>query len=140
MSEDLEAAKPKSLSIRHLFARYSDCVMAQVFQSVACNAAHSVEQRAAKWLIAATERTSDSRVPLTQEQFAEMLGVGRSYVSRVMGALKDRGLIDGERGAIKVLDMDGLRGAACNCQDSVRRHFDEVLQGVYPDAEVDKAS
>ena len=44
-----------------------------------------------------------------------MLGVGRSYVSRVMGALKDKGLIDGERGAIKVLNMDGLRAAACNC-------------------------
>jgi CRP-like cAMP-binding protein len=138
--EELEAAKFKSLSIRHLFARYSDCVMAQVFQSVACNAAHSVEQRAAKWLIAATERTSDSRVPLTQEQFAEMLGVGRSYVSRVVGTLREKGLIEGERGAIVVLNMDGLRAAACNCQDSIRRHFDEVLKGVYPDAEIEKAS
>jgi hypothetical protein len=136
--EELEAAKLQSLSIRHLFARYSDCVMAQVFQSVACNAAHSVEQRAAKWLIAAAERTSDSRVPLTQEQFADMLGVGRSYVSRVMGTMREKGLIDGERGAIKILDIEGLRAAACNCQDSVRRHFDEVLQGVYPDAEIDK--
>ena len=112
--EELEAAKFKSVSIRHLFARYSDCVMAQVFQSVACNAAHTVEQRAAKWLVAATERTSDSRVPLTQEQFAEMLGVGRSYVSRVMGALKDKGLIDGERGAIKILKS--RRHARCGLQ------------------------
>ncbi len=138
--EQLEAAKLKSLSIRHLFARYSDCVMAQVFQSVACNATHSVEQRAAKWLVAATERISDNRVPLTQEQFAVMLGVGRSYVSRVVGAFRERGLVTGERGAILVLDLDGLREAACQCQESVRRHFDEVLKGVYPDSLVDEAS
>ena len=88
--EQLEGAKLKSLSIRHLFARYADCLMAQVFQSVACNAAHSIEQRAAKWLVSAMERTSDSRVPLTQEQLADMLGVGRSYVSRVIQSLKAR--------------------------------------------------
>lgn len=46
--EQLEGAKLKSLSIRNVFARYADCLMAQVFQSVACNAAHSIEQRAAK--------------------------------------------------------------------------------------------
>ena len=138
--ERLEAAKMQSLSIRHLFARYADCVMAQVFQSVACNAAHSVEQRAAKWLIAANERISDNRVPLTQEQFAVMLGVGRSYVSRVVRSFRERGLIEGERGAIVVLDADGLRETACECQESVRRHFDEVLKGVYPDADVDAAS
>jgi Crp-like helix-turn-helix domain len=138
--EQLEAAKLKSLTIRHLFARYSDCVMAQVFQSVACNATHSVEQRAAKWLVAATERISDSRVPLTQEQFAVMLGVGRSYVSRVVGSFREKKLIGGERGAIVILDIDGLRATACQCQDSVRRHFDEVLKGVYPDSMVDEAS
>ncbi len=80
----LEGAKLKSLSIRHLFARYADCLMAQVFQSVACNAAHSIEQRTAKWLLPAIGRTSDARLPLTQEQLADMLGVGRSYVSRVI--------------------------------------------------------
>ena len=138
--EQLEAAKLQSLPIRHLFARYSDCVMAQVFQAVACNAAHSVEQRAAKWLIAASERVSDNRVPLTQEQFAVTLGVGRSYISRVVGAFRERGLIDGERGAIVVLDLEGLRETACQCQESVRRHFDEVLEGVYPDSVVDEAS
>lgn len=138
--ERLEAAKLQSLSIRHLFARYADCLMAQIFQSAACNAAHSVEQRAAKWLIAATERISDSRVSLTQEQFAVMLGVGRSYVSRVVRGFRERGLIESERGAFVLLDADGLRQTACECQESVRRHFEEVLKGVYPDTNVAAAS
>ena len=131
--ERLEAAKNRSLSIRHLFARYADCLMAQVFQQVACNAAHSIEQRAAKWIISAMERTSDASVPLTQEQLAGALGVGRSYLNRVLQLLKARGLVETRRGGLTVVDLDGLQALACRCNDALRRHFDEVLKGVYPD-------
>jgi len=131
--EQLEGAKMKSPSIRNLFARYADCLMAQVFQSVACNAGHSIEQRAAKWLVSAMERTSDARVRLTQEQLADMLGVGRSYVSRVIQSFKARGLIETHRGGLIVSDPEGLKALGCGCQASVRRHFEEVLKGVYPD-------
>jgi CRP-like cAMP-binding protein len=130
--EQLEAAKMASLNIRHLFARYADCLMAQIFQSVACNAAHSIEQRAAKWLISARERTSDSRLVLTQEQLAGMLGVGRSYVSRVIQSLKAKKVIETHRGGLTIVNVDRLGALACHCQDSVRRHFEVVLKGVYP--------
>jgi CRP-like cAMP-binding protein len=130
--ERLEAAKTQSLSIRHLFARYADCLMAQIFQQVACNAAHSIEQRAAKWILSATERTPDASIPYTQEQLAGALGVGRSYLNRVMQTLKGKGLIQTRRGGLTVLDADRLHAIACRCNDAVRRHFDEVLSGVYP--------
>jgi CRP-like cAMP-binding protein len=107
--------------------------MAQVFQSVACNAAHSIEQRTAKWLISAIDRTSDARLPLTQEQLADILGVGRSYVSRVIQSLKARNIIQTHRGGLTVADPERLNTLACGCQGSIRRHFDEVLKGVYPD-------
>lgn len=128
----LEEAKLRSLTLRHLFARYADCMMAQIFQAVACNAAHSIEQRAAKWLISAMDRTGAPAIPLTQEQLAVMLGVGRSYISRVLGALRARGLVQTRRGVLSVVDIDALRSLACRCNDSVRNHFDEVLRGVYP--------
>jgi len=130
---ELEAAKVQSLTLRHLFARYADCVMAQIFQSVACNAAHSIEQRAAKWLLSAMDRTGDTRFPMTQEHLAGMLGVGRSYVSRVIQQLKHQGILETHRGGLVVSDLDGLNRLACDCQGAVRRHFDEVLRGVYPD-------
>ncbi|HWJ72542.1 MAG TPA: Crp/Fnr family transcriptional regulator [Kaistia sp.] len=131
--EDLEEAKMKSLVLRHIFARYADCLMAQVFQSVACNAAHSIEQRAAKWLVSAMDRTNDASLPMTQEQLAGMLGVGRSYVSRVIQTLKHRRLIETQRGVLTVVNPHGLSHLACSCHTAVRRHFDEVLKGVYPD-------
>lgn len=132
----LEEAKMRSLTLRHLFARYADCLMAQVFQAVACNAAHTIEQRAAKWLIAAMERTGTTEVPLTQEQLASMLGVGRSYISRVLGSFKTRGVVATRRGALLVNDLQQLKSIACVCNECVRRHFDDVLRGVYPTEEI----
>ncbi|MFN4088276.1 MAG: Crp/Fnr family transcriptional regulator [Alphaproteobacteria bacterium] len=131
-ARDLEEAKMRSPALRHLFARYADCVVAQIFQSVACNAVHSIEQRTAKWLVSAIERTGDHDVPLTQEQLASMLGVGRSYISRVVRTLKEQGVLVTRRGGVHVADLDALHGMACGCNDAVRRHFDEVLAGVYP--------
>lgn len=128
----LEEAKSRSLTLRHLFARYADCLLAQIFQSVACNAAHRIEQRAVKWLLTAMEHSGDHEVSLTQEQLASMLGIGRSYVSRVIQLLKQREVLATRRGGLIVRDMEKLLSLSCDCPDSVRRHFDEVLKGVYP--------
>jgi DNA-binding transcriptional regulator YhcF (GntR family) len=134
----LDAAKANSLSLRHIFARYADCMLAQVFQSTACNAIHSIEQRTAKWIISAMERTDgDNTVPLTHEQLATLLGVGRSYVSRVMQTFKAEGVLETRRGAILVRNPDALRLRACLCNEAVKNHFEEVLRGVYPDPEKD---
>src|SRR5690349_2638367 len=110
-------------------------MLAQVFQSVACNAVHTIEQRTVKWLLAAIDRTGDHDVPLTQEQLAGMLGVGRSYVSRVIQSLKGSGILETRRGGVRVRDINSLQSRSCGCNDALRRHFDQVLAGVYPSAE-----
>lgn len=130
----LDAAKSNSISLRNIFARYADCLLAQIFQSTACNAIHSIEQRTAKWIIAAMERTDgDNTVPLTHEQLATLLGVGRSYASRVIQTFKAEGVLETRRGAILVRNPDALRRRSCLCNEAVKNHFEEVLRGVYPD-------
>jgi DNA-binding transcriptional regulator YhcF (GntR family) len=136
----LQAAKLKSLTLRNVFARYADCMMAQMFQSTACNAIHSIEQRTAKWIVSAMERTDgENAVPLTHEQLATLLGVGRSYASRVLQTLKAEGILETRRGVILVRDRASLQARACLCNESVKNHFEEVLRGVYPTAELDGA-
>jgi hypothetical protein len=129
---DLEAAKAKSPALRHTFVRYADCLLAQIFQATACNAIHSIEQRAAKWMLAATERTGDHVVPFTHEELAAMLGAGRSHTTRVLNEFRSRGLIETRRGSVLVCDHAALKKVACGCNELVRSHFDEVLAGVYP--------
>lgn len=131
-SAELERAKDQSAALRNLFARYADCLLAQIFQSVACNAAHTIEQRTAKWLLAALDRTGDEEVTLTQEQLASMLAVGRSYIGRVIRELRARGAIDTRRARLRIRDQQTLEAMSCKCHAVVRRHFDTVLKGVYP--------
>jgi Crp-like helix-turn-helix domain len=136
----LDTAKAKSGTLRNVFARYADCMLAQMFQSTACNAIHSIEQRTAKWIISAIERAEgDNIVPLTHEQLATLLGVGRSYTSRVIQTFKAEGMLDTRRGSILVLNPEALRIRACLCNESVKNHFEEVLRGVYPTEETQSA-
>jgi Crp-like helix-turn-helix domain len=129
----LEDAKSASRSLDNLFARYADCTMAQIFQSTACNAAHTIEQRTAKWVLAAVDRTGENEVPLTQERLSGMLGVGRSYISRVIGKFKQESILSVKRGHLVILDDQKLAQKSCGCNDAVRAHFNTVLSGVYPD-------
>jgi hypothetical protein len=136
--DKLEAAKMKSPSLRNIFARYADCMLAQIFQSTSCNAIHSIEQRTAKWIISAMERTDgDNSVPLTHEQLSTLLGVGRSYTSRVIQTFKAEGVLQTRRGSILVHNADALRERSCPCNEAVKIHFEEVLRGVYPDPDKD---
>ena len=131
--EKLDAAKNRSPTLRNVFARYADCMLAQIFQSTACNAIHSIEQRTAKWILSAMERTDGSEVvPMTHEQLATLLGVGRSYTSRVIQGFKAEGILETRRGSIVVVKPAALKLRACLCNEAVKNHFDEVLRGVYP--------
>ena len=132
-TRDLDQAKADCPRLRVLFSRYADCLLAQVFQSVACNASHSVEQRAAKWMCAAVERTGLDTITMTQEQLASLIGVGRSYASRVIQRYKADGLVKTHRGRLEVLDHDLVQARACQCNQLVRAHFDTVLSGIYPE-------
>lgn len=80
--DDLASAQRKSPVLQNVFNRYADCFLAQIFQATACNAIHSIEQRAAKWMLAAAERMGNDIVPFTHKELAAMLGTGRTHTSR----------------------------------------------------------
>ena len=81
------------------------------------------------------DRMGQTDIMLTQDQFGTLLGVGRTYVSRVIGRMKDHGVIDTRRGGIRIIDRRGLDQSSCACRQLVAAHFDEVLKGVYPRVE-----
>jgi CRP-like cAMP-binding protein len=135
----LEDAKAHSPHIRDLFCRYSDALLAQVMQSVACNAFHPLEARCCRWLLTAQDRAGGDDIPLTQEYLAEMLGVQRTTVSAVARALQEQGLIGYRRGTIRILDREAVEARSCECYGAVERHFHEVLPEVRPQKIADSA-
>ena len=122
----IEDAKQRSKFIANIFCRFSDYLLAQVMQSVACNAFHSIPERAAGWLLHAQDRAGD-RIELTQEAFAGLLGVQRTTVNAVIRTLQDEGLIATGRGVVRVTDRAGLKRRACGCYDALERHFGAVI-------------
>jgi CRP-like cAMP-binding protein len=123
----LEAAKQRSSAMRGLFARYADGLIAQLLQSIACNAAHSIEQRTARWIAAGVERTGEDILPMTHAQLARMLGVGRSYASRVLKNFKAERILEIRRGALLIRDASALRAKGCRCDDGLKRHLQELF-------------
>ena len=131
---DLQTIKRDSEAVANLFTRYSDYLVAQLQQSVACNALHPIEQRMARWLLETQDRVGDE-VPTTQEYLAQMLGVHRSYLNRAAKALQAAGLIHYHRGVVTITHRIGLEQAACECYERVRAHYKNILAGVYPSDE-----
>lgn len=122
----LEHAKSHSSFLANLFCRFSDYLLSEVMQSATCNSFHSIQQRAARWLLTAQDRAGD-RIELTQEALAELLGVQRTTVNAVVGALQDQGLISARRGRVIVVDRAGLKRHACECYAAVSSHFGAVI-------------
>lgn len=102
-------------SFNGIVTRYSQALMGFVMQSAACNASHSIEQRFARWLLAAQDRMDADEFLLTQEFIAMMLGASRSTVSEVAGELQKAGFITYHRGRVAILDRGALEAASCEC-------------------------
>jgi CRP-like cAMP-binding protein len=125
LSDALEK-RPKA---RRLLFRYTEALLAQTLQTVACNAVHSVEARCCRAILSTRDRTDKDDIPLTHETLAEMLGVQRSTVSSVTSALQRMGLISQGRGTIRITDRTGLEETACECYHAIRRSFESLLPG-----------
>ena len=75
----LEDATRGSAFIANIFCRFSDYLLAQVMQSVACNAFHTIPERAARWLLTAQDRAGLERracpcYQAVKDQFAAVIG------------------------------------------------------------------
>ena len=106
--------------------------MTQVLQSVACNAVHGAEAHWCRWILSMHDRLDGDALPLTHEFLAEMLGVQRSSVSVVTRTLQTAGLIQQSRGSLTVIDRTGLEEVACECYGRIRRIYERLLPGTYP--------
>jgi CRP-like cAMP-binding protein len=106
--------------------RYTQALITQIAQNAACNRAHSVEQRCARWLLMTHDRVDGDGFLLTQEFLAQMLGVGRPAVNGAAQALQDAGCIAYSRGRMTIVDRARLESASCECYDVIRREFDRL--------------
>jgi CRP-like cAMP-binding protein len=113
--------------VRDLFVSYSETLLSQVQQTVACNAMHTTEERICRWLLMMHDRAEGEALPYTHEFLSHMLGANRKSVTLAAQSLQTAGLISYRRGKIQVVDRAGLEKASCECYAIVKERFDAFL-------------
>ncbi len=112
---------------RDLFVSFSETLLSQIQQTVACNAMHTVEERMCRWLLMMDDRAEGESLTYTHEFLSHILGVNRKSVTLGAQSMQNAGLIVYRRGLMQVLDRPGLERAACECYAIVKARFDAFL-------------
>ena len=113
--------------MQRLLLRYTQALLTQMAQTAVCNRHHSLDQQLCRWLLLSIDRLASDELIMTQELIANMLGVRREGVTEAAGKLQRAGLIEYNRGHIRVLDRASLEARACECYGVVRKEFGRLL-------------
>jgi CRP-like cAMP-binding protein len=118
-------------SFRALMYDYVEAFLEQVMVSVACNGAHSLTERLARWLLMMRDRADDDNLSITQDILAQMLGAQRPSITNAARELEDEGLIERGRRQVTIIDRQGLTKASCECYQLVRERVAFHLPKTY---------
>ena len=113
--DDFRREMDKCGAFTDVVNHYGEAFLGVVMQNTCCNAAHSVEQRLAKWLLMAQDRLETPRFRITQEFLASLLGATRQTVTGVASMLHRQQVIGYSRGDLEILDRHSLEAASCEC-------------------------
>ena len=114
-------------AVDSLLAGYTAVFIRFMSQSSACNRVHNLRERCARWLLMADNRSEGDTFSLTQQFLGEMIGVRRASVTETMNALKRRELVSYKRGVIRILDREGLEELSCECYQTIKDAFDDLV-------------
>ena len=118
----------RNTQMRDVMLKYTQAFIAQMTQNVACNRLHSMSERCARWLLEVRDRVGADEFSLTHDCIAEMLGVRRASVSEASMQLKKAGIIDYDRGRIRITDAKALEKTSCECYMALKQEYDRLLQ------------
>jgi CRP-like cAMP-binding protein len=119
-------------AFRKLMFAYVQAFLEQVLVSGACNGAHSLKERLARWLLMMRDRTDGDTLLITQDLLAEMLGAHRPSITHAARDFELAGLIERGRRQVTILDREGLKRESCECYQLVRDRIAFHLPKTYP--------
>ncbi|UTL83136.1 Crp/Fnr family transcriptional regulator [Pseudomonas putida] len=115
-----------------LMLRYTQALITQMAQTAVCNRHHSIDQQLCRWLLLSLDRLPGDQLRMTQELIANMLGVRREGVTDAAGKLQRLGVIEYNRGHIRVLDRVRLEQLSCECYAVVKKETERLLPYLPP--------
>jgi CRP-like cAMP-binding protein len=117
-----------SAQIRQLFLSYWDAVMFQYEQTAVCNTRHTISARLSRCLLDIHDRVIGDVIPFTHQNMANLIAANRTTVSLAASSLRRSGVIETDRGNVRIVDQKGLQAASCECYASVRSRYEMALK------------
>ena len=126
-AKELRKAMDGSNSLRDLLLKFVQVFMVQTAHTAIANARSRIDQRLARWILMAHDRTRDNMLPLTHEFLALMLGVRRAGVTEALQSLKRQKLIETGRNKIMVLNRKGLEQMAGSAYGTPEKEYRRLI-------------
>jgi CRP-like cAMP-binding protein len=102
----------ESLHLRALLHRYAYDCLTQISDTALANASFTIVERLARWLLLCANFLGRDEVLLTHDFLSVMLNVRRAGVTEALRVLDRAGMIETRRGAIQIIDREGLSRTA----------------------------
>jgi CRP-like cAMP-binding protein len=117
----------RSEALSRGLAACREALLLQLRQNAACAGLHSVEQRLARWLLEAADRSGSDLIPVTQDEVAQRLGVRRTTVTLIASGFQEIRAIRWGRSRVHILDHARLSPEACTCYAVLRERIGSLL-------------
>jgi CRP-like cAMP-binding protein len=129
-ADRVRAAVAERTELRGLLLRYARAFSIQVSTTALANGRAKLEERLCRWLLMVSDRVGP-HFKITHEFISLMLAVRRSGVTLALQILEGRALIRATRGAIAIVDREGLIETANGVYGFAEREYDRLL-GSHP--------
>jgi CRP-like cAMP-binding protein len=113
--------------MRSLFLKFAQVFMVQTAHTAIANARAHIDQRLARWILMAHDRTGTKTLALTHEFLSLMLGVRRAGVTETLQSLKRQKLIDTGRNKIMLRDRKGIERIARGCYGVPEKEYRRLI-------------
>jgi CRP-like cAMP-binding protein len=113
---------------RELHDGYIALCLAETQQAAACHLLHDIESRLCRWLLQAHDRADGDIIRMTHAEIGSLTSIRRTSVTLIIGALQSAGIVENQRGLVRVTDRFALEMASCECYGIVgrlRRAFEQ---------------
>lgn len=125
------AASP---ALQTIALRYTQALIAQSRQGIACATQHSMTQHFARWLLMMTDYTGSDELDVTHEIISLLIGARRAGVSVLAQSFREAGLIEYQRGHVKILNRPGIQAESCECYKIMKHEIEQLYSETFTNA------
>ena len=126
-AKELRKAMSASQTLHSVLLKFVQVFMVQTAHTAIANARGHIDQRLARWILMAHDRTGDNTLPLTHEFLSLMLGVRRAGVTEALQSLRGRKLIENGRNKIVVRNRKGIERIAGGAYGTPEKEYRRLI-------------